>query len=208
VLTAAEIAAVAELAERHDLWIVFDQVYADLVHVPDFARPHATAAGQARTLVVDSFSKTFGMTGWRLGFLGMPPGTSRAIGRFMQHSVYCVPGFVQAAGLAALSLEGELVPGYRARFRARQTRAAERLDAIPGVSCRPTDAGFYLFPRVDGDDRAVAARWLEELDVATLPGSAFGAAGAGHLRVSVTAPDEDLDEALRRLGTAGLPAAA
>ncbi|WP_376093887.1 pyridoxal phosphate-dependent aminotransferase [Roseomonas sp. CCTCC AB2023176] len=204
---AEDLAAVMAVAERHDLWVIFDQVYADLVHAPSFARPHATPAGQARTFVVDSFSKTFGMTGWRLGFLGMPPGTAKAVQRFMQHSVYCVPGFVQAAGLAALALEAELVPGTRARFRARQLRAAERLSAIPGIACIAPDASFYLFPRVDADDRLVAARWLEDLDVSTLPGSAFGAAGTGHLRISVTAPEADIEEALDRIARAGLPVA-
>jgi aspartate/methionine/tyrosine aminotransferase len=199
-----EIEVVRALAERHDLWIIFDQVYADLVHAPHFARPHAAPEGRARTFIVDSFSKTFGMTGWRLGYLAMPAGLSKQVIRFMQHSVYCLPGFVQAAGLKALSLEEELVPGYRARFRTRQLHVAERLSRIPGIACTAPDASFYLFPSIGSDDRRVAARWLDELDVATIPGSAFGAAGAGHLRISVTSDDAEIDEALDRIAEAGL----
>ena len=199
VLPAAELQAVLALAERHNLWIVFDQVYSDLLHAGSFAAPQASAAGQARTLVVDSFSKTFGMTGWRLGSLAMPHGSGRAFLRFMQHSIYCVPGFIQQAGLAALSIFDEVVPRARAMFRARQVFAAEALAATPGLTCALPDAGFYLFPGVGGDDVAQAARWLDALDVASMPGSAFGAAGAGHIRLSLTVPEADLAEAMRRI---------
>ncbi len=196
VLPAAELDAVLALAERHNLWIVFDQVYSDLLHAGRFAAPQASAAGQARTLVVDSMSKTFGMTGWRLGSLAMPAGTAKSFQRFMQHSVYCVPGFVQQAGLAALALFDEVVPRYRALFRARQEYAAGRLDGAPGLRCPLPDAGFYLFPAVAGDDKAVSATWLDELGVASMPGSSFGAAGAGHIRLSLTTPQSDLQDAI------------
>jgi aspartate/methionine/tyrosine aminotransferase len=205
VLTAAEIRCVIEIAGARDLWIIFDQVYSDLVHLAEFAAPHALPGGQERTFVVDSFSKTFGMTGWRLGYLVIPPSLSKSIIRFMQHSVYCVPGFVQAAGLAALSLQSELVPHYRERFRSRQQRVAEALNSVPGISCRAPDASFYLFPKIEASDTLVAARWLDERDVATIPGSAFGAGGAGHLRLSVTATDEEIDEAVSRIIEIGLP---
>jgi aspartate/methionine/tyrosine aminotransferase len=199
VLPAAELDAALNVAERHDLWIVFDQVYSDLLHAGSFAAPQAGEAGRVRTLVVDSFSKTFGMTGWRLGSLAMPHGTARSFQRFMQHSVYCVPGFVQQAGITALGLFDELVPTYRATFRARQRFAAERLAAAPGIRCILPEAGFYLFPAVTGDDAAVSARWLDELGVASLPGSAFGAAGAGHIRLSLTTSQSDLTEAMDRI---------
>ncbi len=200
VLSQAELDDVVALAARHDLWIVFDQVYSDLVHCGAFAAPQLRPAGKARTLVVDSMSKTFGMTGWRLGSLAMPSGAVRPIQRFMQHSVYCVPGFVQQAGVKALALFDELVPRYRALFRARQVLAAAALDAVPGLACKLPDSGFYLFPSVDRDDAAVAAAWLEELGIATVPGSAFGPAGAGHIRFSLTADDAALREALERIG--------
>ena len=204
VLPQDEIDAVLALAERHNLILIFDQVYADLLHAGSFAYPQATPAGRARTFVVDSFSKTFGMTGWRLGYLAMPPGVSKTVLRFIQHSIYCVPGFVQAAGLTALGLYDELVPMYRERFRTKQLRVARRLDAIDGFRCSAPDAGFYLFPSVLADDTALAAAWLDQLDVSSLPGSAFGSAGAGHLRLSVTASDADIDTALERIASFGL----
>jgi aspartate aminotransferase len=204
VLPQDEIDAVLALVEKHNLVLVFDQVYSDLLHEGRFAYPQATPAGRARTFVIDSFSKTFGMTGWRLGYLAMPAGVSKTVLRFIQHSIYCVPGFVQAAGLEALGLYDELVPIYRERFRARQLAAARRLDALDGIQCSVPRAGFYLFPSVAGDDTAVASTWLDKLNVSSLPGSAFGSAGAGHLRLSVTANDADIDEALRRIEGFGL----
>jgi aspartate aminotransferase len=204
ILPAAELAALVALAERHDFWIVFDQVYCDLVHDTAFAWPRAVPGGQDRVLVVDSLSKSFGMTGWRLGYLALPPGLARAVVKLVQHSIYCVPPFLQDAAVCALSLADELVPRHRQLFRGRLERAAPRLDRVAGISCTLPDAGFYLFPRVAGDDVAIARRWLDELGIAAMPGSAFGAAGAGHLRLSLTCPDAELGEALEAIARAGI----
>lgn len=204
ILPAAELAAVVELAQKHDLWIVFDQVYADLSYDTPVAFAQSTDAGHARTLVVDSLSKTFGMTGWRLGYLATPPGVAKAIVKFLQHSIYCVPPFVQAAGVAAFALYDELAPRYRATFRARLERAAAALSKVEGIDCPMSDATFYLFPKVAGDDAVLAKYWLDTIDVAALPGSAFGPAGAGHLRLSLSLSDADLDEALARIAKAGI----
>jgi aspartate aminotransferase len=200
----AELAAVVEIAQRHDLWVIFDQVYADLSYGSPVAFPQSTDRGRTRTLVVDSLSKTFGMTGWRLGFLATPPGVAKTIVKFLQHSIYCVPPFVQAAGIAAFSLYDELAPRYRATFRARLERAAAVLSKVEGIDCPMSDATFYLFPKVEGDDAAVAKYWLDAIDVAALPGSAFGQAGAGHLRLSLSLSDAELDEALARIVKAGI----
>jgi aspartate/methionine/tyrosine aminotransferase len=204
VLNAADLKGVVALAHKHNLWIIFDQVYSDLMHEGIFCFPQASDSGYERTLVIDSFSKTFGMTGWRLGYLAMPSGMTKPMQRFLQHSIYCVPGFIQKAGIVALSLIDEITPTYRKIFRTRQIRAAERLNEIPGVHCALPDAGIYLFPRVDVDDAALAVRWLERLNVSTLPGSAFGPAGAGHLRLSVTSDDSEIDAALDILVKHGL----
>jgi len=203
-----ELRIVAEMAERHNLWIIFDQVYADLLHHGTFPYLQGIDGLRARTFVVDSMSKTFGMTGWRLGYLATPPGTAKAVLKLIQHSIYCVPGFVQAAGLAALGLYDEIVPAYRTTFQRRLVRAAARLNEIDGIVCEVPPATFYLFPSVDADDGAVARAWLEAIDVAVLPGSSFGEAGAGHLRLSVTCSDADLEEALSRIARTGLPKAA
>ena len=206
VFSAEEVARVVGFAERHDLWIVFDQVYSDLLHEGRFPAAHSAPSAKERVLVVDSLSKTFGMTGWRLGYLALPKGIAKPILKFIQHSIYCVPGFIQSAAVEALSLYDELVPGYRRMFRHRLDLAAERLSAVDGIACRRPDATFYLFPSVAADDVEVAGRWLETINVATLPGSFFGPAGAGHLRLSLTCSETDLDEALDRIARVGIAA--
>jgi aspartate/methionine/tyrosine aminotransferase len=185
---------------------VFDQVYSDLLHEGRFPAAQAAPGARERVLVVDSLSKTFGMTGWRLGYLALPKGTAKAILKFIQHSIYCVPGFIQSAAVEALSLYDELVPGYRRMFRRRLDLAAERLSAVDGIICRRPEASFYLFPSVAADDVEVARHWLENIAVATLPGSSFGPAGARHVRLSVTCSETDLDEALDRITRVGIAA--
>jgi aspartate/methionine/tyrosine aminotransferase len=204
ILGESELAAAIALAERHRLWIVFDQVYADLAYDVRMIYPQALPGGLARTLVVDSLSKSFGMTGWRLGYLALPPGLAAGVVKFLQHTIYCVPPFIQKAGEAALALAEELVPRYRAFFRGRLARAAAALGAVPGMSCAMPDATFYLFPRVAADDVALAQRWLAEGDVAVMPGSAFGPSGKGRLRLSLACGDDELAEALARIARMGV----
>ncbi len=140
VFSAAEIASVLAFAERHDLWILFDQVYCDLLYTGEFPNPQRLPGGRERVLVIDSLSKTFGMTGWRLGYLALPAGLSKTILKFIQHSIYCVPNFVQLAGVTALSLSDELVPAYRRHVpRAARDRGDEGCRRCPAsaASCRP-----------------------------------------------------------------------
>ncbi len=205
VLSAEDLKAVADLAVRHGLWVVFDQVYSDLLYDGNFPYLQAIENVRPQTIIVDSTSKTFGMTGWRLGYLALPPRVAKTILKFMQHSIYCVPGFVQTAGLRALQLHDEIVPAYREMFRRRLDMAARALDSIDGIRCSAPAATFYLFPSIEADDVETAKRWLDEIDVAVLPGSSFGVAGRRHLRLSVTCSDADLKEALDRIKRVGLP---
>ncbi|HUN49351.1 MAG TPA: aminotransferase class I/II-fold pyridoxal phosphate-dependent enzyme [Stellaceae bacterium] len=200
VLGRDELGALVDLAERRDLWLVFDQVYADLCFDPGgFAYLQSLPGAKQRCFVADSLSKTYGMTGWRIGYLAAPEAAVKAVLKVVQHSIYCVPPFLQAGAEAALALPESVIDGYREQFRRRRDRAAAALDRLPGFRCPVPPASFYLFPSIPGDDRATAAEWLEKLSVAALPGSAFGELGRGHLRLSLTAPDAVLEEALRRI---------
>lgn len=204
VLPRADVERLVELADARNIWIIFDQVYADLTYDGGVAFPQSSDVGQRRTLVVDSLSKSFGMTGWRLGYLAMPPGIAKSVVKFIQHSIYCVPAFIQAAGVRALELSEELLPQYRAFFQGRVTRAAKVFDNVSGISCPTPAAGFFLFPRVDGDETVIARRWLDDLNIAVLPGTVFGSAGAGHLRISLSCSDADIDRALERITQAAV----
>src|SRR5581483_4485786 len=152
VFSESEIASLLAFATKHDLWILFDQVYSDLLYEGIFPTPARLPGAKERVFIIDSLSKTFGMTGWRLGALITPPGLAKTILKFIQHSVYCVPGFVQAAGITALSLFDELVPHYRKMFRTRLETAARGLSTVRGITCDIPPATFYLFPAVAAPD--------------------------------------------------------
>jgi aspartate aminotransferase len=200
VLGRDELAALLAIAERHDLWLLFDQVYADMVFAPaTYCALQSLEGAKGRTLVADSLSKTYGMTGWRVGYLAAPEGAVKAALKAVQHSIYCVPPFIQAAAEAALKLPQSVVDGYAELFRRRRDRGVTGLNRVRGIRCACPPATFYLFPDIQGDDRAVASEWLDVLSIAALPGSAFGPAGAGHLRLSLACSDEVLEEALARL---------
>jgi aspartate aminotransferase len=200
VLSRGELASILALAERRNLWLLFDQVYSDLAFAPGaFTFLQSLEGAAERCFVADSLSKTYGMTGWRLGYLAMPAAAVDPVRKIVQHSLYCVPPFLQAGAEAALALPERVVDRYRERFRRRRDLAVPVLDRLPGVRCAAPEASFYLFPRVGGDDRAVAAEWFERLSIAVLPGSAFGPSGAGHLRLSLACEDAVLAEALARL---------
>ena len=199
VLSADELAGLAHLARQHDLWLLFDQVYSDLTFEGEFAFLQDFPDARERTLVADSLSKTYGMTGWRVGYLAVPSAAVKPILRVVQHSIYCVPPFIQAAATVALGLPEAVIEKSAREFRRRRDRVAAGLNRINGISCKPPPATFYLFPSVTGDDKQVAQEWLETMSIAVLPGSAFGAAGAGHLRLSLACDDSVTDEALARL---------
>src|SRR5262249_35761738 len=154
--------------------------------------------------VIDSFSKTFGMTGWRLGYLALPSILTRPILKFLQHSTYCVPPFIQTAGVEALRFYDELVSQYCGLFHPRLVHGVKEFSGIEGIRCPMPDATFYLFTEIAGDDIATAKHSLDTIDIAVMPGSAFGKSGAGHLRLSVTCSDAELDEALARIRRAGI----
>lgn len=199
VLSRAELVGLAKLAKQHDLWLLFDQVYSDLVFNGEFVFMQDIEDAQDRTFVADSLSKTYGMTGWRVGFVIAPLRAIKPLLRVIQHSIYCVPPFIQAAAVAALALPETVIEDYRRIFSIRRDKAVSALNRLNGINCVAPDATFYLFPSVDRDDRAVAQEWLEKLSIAALPGSSFGADGAGHLRLSLACSDHDLDQALHKL---------
>ncbi len=202
VLPRATLQALAELALRHDLVVLSDEIYAGMVY--DGESPSiATFPGMAeRTVVVDGFSKTYAMTGWRLGFGIMPEPLARHMSALMNNSNSCTATFVQKAGEAALRGPQDEVAAMVAEFRARREVVLEGLNAIPGVTCARPAGAFYAFPRVEGaglTSAELADGLLEEAGVVTLPGTGFGAGGEGYLRLSYANSQENLREGLRRM---------
>lgn len=203
VIAPATLAAIAELAQRHDFTVMSDEIYAGMVYEGE-SPSIATLPGMAeRTVVVDGFSKTYAMTGWRLGFGIMPEPLAKHMAALMNNSNSCTATFVQKAGEAALTGPQDEVASMVEEFRVRRDLVVERLNAIPGVCCGRPPGAFYAFPNivVPGMTSAqLADRLLDEAGVVTLPGTAFGEGGEGYLRLSYANSQENLREGVQRIG--------
>ena len=204
VLPVATFEALASLVQRNDMWVVSDEIYAAMTY--DGGSPSiATLPGMAeRTVVVDGFSKTYAMTGWRLGFGVMPEPLARHMTALMNNSNSCTATFVQMAGEVALTGPQDDVRRMLAEFRARRDVVVSGLNAIPGVTCTRPAGAFYVFPRIQGTGLTsvqIADQLLERAGVVTIPGTGFGAGGEGHLRISYANSQENLREGLQRMAS-------
>jgi aspartate aminotransferase len=205
-MTAGEQRALVELAERHDLMILADEVYERLVFdapiAPSFASVAANAgtASQDRLLVVNSFSKTYNMTGWRLGWAQGSERMIRLMYKAAEFMTSNAPAMVQQAGIAALRDGEPYVHELREHYAKRRTQVMDALAAIPGVSVPDPAGAFYAFPRIAGldDSTAFTADLLRQTGVALAPGVAFGPAGEGYVRLCFAATEQTLTEALSR----------
>ena len=213
----SDLEQLAELAERNDLAIVSDECYGRLIYDgTDGAPSVASIAGLAeRTIVIDSFSKTYAMTGWRLGFALVPSHLRRPLQRLAVNGHSCTPEFVQRAGVAALTGPPGPLARMRAELRGRRDVLVAALNGIPGVSCQVPNGAFYAFPDISraaqrhGRTTQEFADWLlDEVGVAGVAGTAFGHGGEGHLRLSFAAPPEEIALAIDRLRHAFPPGAA
>ena len=203
VYTEAAYEGVRDLAVEHDAHVVSDEIYAQITYGVDQPAAAAIDGLGERTITVDGFSKSFSMTGWRLGYLLAPEEVISQAGKVHSHSVSCATNFVQHAGVTALTdpaVDGA-VAEMVAAFRERRDLLADRL-ADHGVELAVGDGAFYAMPRVADDDVTWCEAAIEDAHVACVPGSAFGA--PGHARFSYAASQERLEEAVERLADAGL----
>lgn len=202
VIPLATLHAIAGLAEKHDLLVLSDEIYSRMVYEGE-APSIASLPGMAeRTAVVDGFSKTWAMTGWRLGFGILPLPLARHVATLMNNSNSCTASFVQKAGIAALEGPMTEVAAMMREFRTRRDLLVAGLGALPGIRCDVPAGAFYAFPDIRGTGFAAAEladRLLEEAGVVTLPGTGFGEAGEGHLRLSYANSQANLREALARI---------
>jgi aspartate/methionine/tyrosine aminotransferase len=200
---AADLAAAAELLLETDAWVLSDEVYARIVYGDEFASIASAPGMLERTVLLDSFSKTYAMTGWRCGYAAVPEPLVEPLTRFFINSTSCVPPFVQLAGVEALTGPQDAVTAMVAEFEARRDLIVAGLNELPDVSCRSPRGAFYVFPNVAEvpiSAETLADRLLEEAGVAVLAGTAFGAEGAGHLRLSYANSQPNLARALERMG--------
>jgi aspartate aminotransferase len=196
-----------DLARRHDLWVVSDEIYARIIYEGAYESIAALPGMAERTLVVDGFSKSFGMTGWRLGYAVAPPSVISALTLLVINSYSCVPDFLQCGAIEALRDTQGAVAATVAEFSRRRASFSAALNRIPGFRCRPPDGAFYAWINIEDtglNSAAICRTLLEDAGVAGIPGEAFGAAGQGFIRFSFAGAAAQLDEAIRRIASLAL----
>ncbi|OGO35497.1 MAG: aspartate aminotransferase [Chloroflexi bacterium RBG_16_57_11] len=202
VMPLAALEHIAEVARQRDLWVLSDEIYARLVYDQP-ASSIASLPGMAeRTIICDGFSKTYAMTGWRLGYGIMPRLLAERVELLLTHSVGCTASFTQVAGIEAITGPQEHVEAVVAEYKRRRDALVAGLNDIPGVRCRMPQGAFYVFPNVTAfgcSSNWLAEYLLEETGVAVLPGTSFGKNGEGYLRLCFANSLENSLEALERM---------
>ena len=205
VMPVAALEVIAEVARRRNIWVLSDEIYSRLIYETP-APSIASLPGMAeRTIICDGFSKTYAMTGWRLGFGIMPDALAERVDLLITHSVGCPASFTQLAGLEAIKGPQEQVEAVVAEYRRRRDALVAGLNAIPGVHCRTPQGAFYVFPNVSSFNQTstwLAEYLLEEAGVAVLPGTAFGLYGEGYLRLCFANSLENIQAGLKKVAEA------
>jgi aspartate/methionine/tyrosine aminotransferase len=206
ILTEEDLRAIADLAVAHNLTVLSDEIYARIIYDGFKHASIATFPGMAdRTIILDGFSKTFAMTGWRLGFGIMPEALVPHMAQLQINSTSCTASFTQMAGVEALAGPQAEVEKMVAEFKRRRDVIVEGLNAIPGIKCHKPLGAFYVFPNVSGlgkSSKFLADYLLNEANVAALSGTAFGMYGEGYLRFSYANSVENIRLALDRIQSA------
>ena len=195
--------AVARILADHDCVVLSDEIYSRLLYGGEHYSIACEPGMRDRTVLLDGFSKTYAMTGWRLGYGVFPRALIPEIDRLAVNSVSCTAAFTQLAGVAALTGPQDAVEAMVAEFKRRRDLVVAGLNAIPGISCCEPLGAFYAFPNVSGlglSSKALADRLLDEAGVAVLAGTAFGAYGEGYIRISYANSIPNLEKALDRIG--------
>lgn len=202
VIPLADLEHIAARAQEYNCWVLSDEIYSRLTYDGVVAHSIAEIPGMFdRTVIVDGFSKTYSMTGWRLGYVIAPPALAERLELLLTHAVGCTATFTQYAGLEALTGPQDFVEQMKAEYQRRRDRMLELVNAIPGVHAQTPQGAFYLFPNVRSyglSSHEIAMRLLDEAGVAVLAGSDFGPGGEGYLRlvyaVSMEAIEEGMDK--------------
>lgn len=203
ILTGDDIRRLGQLAVEHDLVVLADEIYGRLQY-EDKPLSIATLPGMAeRTITLDGFSKTFAMTGWRLGYGVVPEALAPAFSTLVINSVSCTNAFAQAGAVEALTGPQDAADAMRAEFLARRSLIVDGLNAIPGVRCLMPHGAFYAFPNLSSFGRSsskIADHLLYDAGVCGLAGTAFGEHGEGYVRFSYANSRENISRAVERIG--------
>lgn len=203
VIPLADLEHIASQAERFDCWVMSDEIYTRIVYDKVEAPTIAALPGmKKRTIIVDGFSKTYSMTGWRLGFGIMPKELAARVGLLLTHAVGSTAHFTQFAGLEAITGPQDMVAVMVAEYQRRRDAIVAGLNKLPGVVCQKPQGAFYVFPNITGTgigSTKLANLILEKAGVALLPGNSFGEYGEGYLRLSYANSIENIQKALESI---------
>jgi aspartate aminotransferase len=203
VIPPADLEHIASQAERYNCWVMSDELYTRIVYDGLEAPSIASLPGmQERTIIVDGFSKTYSMTGWRLGFGIMPKELAARVDLLLTHSIGSTAHFTQFAGLEAVTGTQDMVNVMVTEYQRRRDAIVDGLNAIPGFVCQKPQGAFYVFPNVTGTGMGsteLANLILEKAGVALLPGNSFGEYGEGYLRLSYANSIENIQKGLERI---------
>jgi aspartate/methionine/tyrosine aminotransferase len=197
--------AIAELAVNHDLYVLSDEIYARIIYGGEYLSMLRYPGMHERTLIIDGFSKSFAMTGWRLGYTIAPPEIVPHLVMLAVNSYTCVTEFTQYAAVEALRDPGGATPRMVGEFAGRRQQFIRELNRIPGFRCLPPDGAFYAWVNITGTGLPadeVCRIMLEDAGVAGIPGAAFGAQGKDFVRFSFASSNATLHEAVERIAKA------
>jgi len=203
VLTRGDLEAIADVARERNIVVLSDEIYGRILYTGEHISIASLPGMADRTIILDGWSKTWAMTGWRLGFGVYPAELIPHVERLVSNSVSCTASFSQQAAIAALDGPQAPVDDMLAEFRRRRAVIVNGLNELPGVRCLEPDGAFYAFPNITAtgmNSRELADRLLQEAGVACLSGTAFGEYGEGYLRFSYANSLDNIGEALRRIG--------
>lgn len=205
VITKRGLEGIVKIAEEYDCFILSDEIYSKFVYDSDFLSPASYDKAEERTILLDGFSKSYSMTGWRLGYLIGPRFVVDKLETLVINAFTCTSEFIQRAGVAALKgPQGNQIEMVSV-FRNRRDRIVEGLNRVPGFTCQIPQGAFYAWPNITKtrmSSKKMAQYLLHEAGVSCLPGTAFGAAGEGYLRFSYATSLETINEAMNSINEA------
>lgn len=206
IIPKTDLEEIASLVEKTGVWIITDEIYKGIFYLDEsYTSIYSLPKMKKRTIIVDGFSKTYAMTGWRIGSLVFPKELTQKIDLMLTNSVSCTAAFTQEAALEAMNGSQDSVKTMVTEYRKRRDFVVKKLNEIHGVSCLLPQGAFYVFPNITSFKKSsskIADFILREAGVALLDGTAFGKYGEGYLRISYATSMGKLNEGIKRMKTA------
>ncbi len=202
VLSASDLDAIAKLANKHDFWVLSDEIYSKIIYEGSHESIATRPGMLERTIMLDGHSKTYAMTGWRLGFGVMPVALAEAVAKLQTNCTSCTAAFTQIAGAEALTGPQDQVAIMVEEFHVRRDMLVDGLNAIEGITCLKPKGAFYVFANITGlgkTSKECETILLDDFGVAALAGTSFGKYGEGYLRFSYANSQENIKKAIERV---------